>query len=484
MVIPTSLSTEDGEEDIWGSVLRAYRRGAGSAEKGTLLVLGDVNSGKSALLARARGEQIPPLKHGVALTYDFMNVYEDNTEEPIGDIDVWVLEGETHHRDLLRTSLTEDSVANCLAVICLDFMQPWLIEESLEKWLDFLRKMLVDVRSERTDKKSEEQLVNYLQNYTEPAEDAASKTRKKKRATIVITDETGESIDHNSPKFNLGIPIVVVCCKSDTAMLLEKDYDIKTPFFEYIQLHLRHTCLNYGASLVFTSAKKDINTDLLMDYIEHRLFGMEFNYRSNLLENDSIFVPAGWDSAEKIQNDAKTLRVDLSESFESIVKRPSHAKRSVPTPVVTAEDDVAFLSKHKIVIDQEDSEIQSLRSGSWRTPSSTPASLSLLTPTQPLDTLAYPVTPSSASTSQPRASAIEDLSHSSVLSATKPRPADNSFVTPSAKDKHVLATFFDALLKSKDAKRTDPTTPLGRGIPQARHDVEKELERLKSAMRK
>jgi hypothetical protein len=77
--------------------LFSCRRGAGSAEKGTLLVLGDVNSGKSALLARARGEQIPPLKHGVALTYDFMNVYEDNTEEPIGDIDVWVLEVKLSH---------------------------------------------------------------------------------------------------------------------------------------------------------------------------------------------------------------------------------------------------------------------------------------------------------------------------------------------------------------------------------------------------
>eukprot|EP00026_Physarum_polycephalum_P007546 Phypoly_transcript_07609.p1 GENE.Phypoly_transcript_07609~~Phypoly_transcript_07609.p1 ORF type:complete len:479 (+),score=89.37 Phypoly_transcript_07609:89-1525(+) len=478
MVIATTKTTGDGEEDIWGSVLQAYRRGASSAEKGTLLVLGDVNSGKSALLARARGEQIPPLKHGVALSYDFMNVFEDNAEEPTGDIDVWILEGETHHRDLLRASLTEDSVANGLAVICLDFIQPWLIEESLEKWLDFLRKMLVDVRSETIDKKSEEQLINYLHKYTEPAVDSASKARKKKRAPIVITDETHESADHNLLKFNLGIPIVVVCCKSDTAMLLEKDYDIKTPFFEFIQLRLRQICLNYGASLIFTSAKKDINTELLMDYVEHRLFGMEFNYRANLLENDSIFVPAGWDSSEKIQTDAKNLHVDLSVPFETVVKRPPHAKR-IAVPVITAEDDVAFMNKHKIVIDQEDSEIESLRSGSWRTPS---APLSLLTPSTPA-TSAYPTTPTSVSSFTPRTSALEDLSHTPVINTTKTRTAD-SFVTPSAKDKHVLATFFDALLKSKDAKRTDPTSPLGRGIPQARHDVEKELERLKSAMKK
>ena len=38
---------------------------------------------------------------------------------------------------------------------------------------------------------------------------------------------------------------MVVCCKSDTAMLLEKDYDSRTPLFEFIQLHFRQVSLPF-----------------------------------------------------------------------------------------------------------------------------------------------------------------------------------------------------------------------------------------------
>jgi GTPase SAR1 family protein len=57
-----------------------------------LIVLGDANAGKSALLARLRGEQIPPLKNGIGLTYSYMNIYEDDVDEPAGTLDIWVLE--------------------------------------------------------------------------------------------------------------------------------------------------------------------------------------------------------------------------------------------------------------------------------------------------------------------------------------------------------------------------------------------------------
>lgn len=44
--------------------------------------------------------------------------------------------------------------------------------------------------------------------------------------------------------------------------------------------------------------------------IEHRLFGMEFRYPASLVEGaHSVFVPAGWDNAEKINIDAKANKV-------------------------------------------------------------------------------------------------------------------------------------------------------------------------------
>jgi Dynein light intermediate chain (DLIC) len=79
--------------------------------------------------------------------------------------------------------------------------------------------------------------------------------------------------------------------------MLEKDHDFKAEIFDYIQLYLRKvspfsstlfplvsyllnliyaikTCLKYGALLVYTSAKKDINTELLVDCI-HTLLELE-----------------------------------------------------------------------------------------------------------------------------------------------------------------------------------------------------------------
>jgi len=42
---------------------------------------------------------------------------------------------------------------------------------------------------------------------------------------------------------NLGVPVVVVCTKSDAVESLEKDYGYKDSHFEFIQQHLRRTCL-------------------------------------------------------------------------------------------------------------------------------------------------------------------------------------------------------------------------------------------------
>lgn len=69
-----------------------YRKPAANAERGTLIILGDSNAGKSSLLARLKGDLIPTLKPGHGLSYDFLQIYEDNAEEPTGDLDIWVLE--------------------------------------------------------------------------------------------------------------------------------------------------------------------------------------------------------------------------------------------------------------------------------------------------------------------------------------------------------------------------------------------------------
>ena len=74
---------------------------------------------------------------------------------------------------------------------------------------------------------------------------------------------------------------------------LEKDYDYKDEHFDFIQQavstlkrpfdnidhfpgQVRKFCLQYGASLFYTSVKEDKNCDLLYKYLVHRIYHFPF----------------------------------------------------------------------------------------------------------------------------------------------------------------------------------------------------------------
>ena len=84
---------------------------------------------------------------------------------------------------------------------------------------------------------------------------------------------------------------------------------------------VRKFCLQYGASLFYTSVKEDKNCDLLYKYLVHRIYHFPFKVRkagmegSNIdqltlpfycqtpalvVEKDAVFIPAGWDNDKKI----------------------------------------------------------------------------------------------------------------------------------------------------------------------------------------
>ena len=82
---------------------------------------------------------------------------------------------------------------------------------------------------------------------------------------------------------------------------------------------VRKFCLQYGASLFYTSVKEDKNCDLLYKYLVHRIYHFPFKvwnikYKSGVnifklinfqtpalvVEKDAVFIPAGWDNDKKI----------------------------------------------------------------------------------------------------------------------------------------------------------------------------------------
>lgn len=71
--------------------------------------------------------------------------------------------------------------------------------------------------------------------------------------------------------------------------------------FDFIQKHIREYSLQYGASVIFTSATANRNTNVLYQYILHRMFGFNMKFKSEVIEKENLFVPAGFDSPTLIQ---------------------------------------------------------------------------------------------------------------------------------------------------------------------------------------
>ena len=61
------------------------------------------------------------------------NLFLDQTR-----LGVWILDGDLHHRGLLRYALPADSYAHTLVMLVVSMVHPWSIIESLERWSEVL----------------------------------------------------------------------------------------------------------------------------------------------------------------------------------------------------------------------------------------------------------------------------------------------------------------------------------------------------------
>ena len=71
-----------------------------------------------------------------------------------------------------------------------------------------------------------------------------------------------------------------------------------------MQLKLREICFALAASLIYTSAIENGNTITLQKYIFHRLYMDEFKTApaAEVLNPNSLFIPAGWDALESLED--------------------------------------------------------------------------------------------------------------------------------------------------------------------------------------
>ncbi|KAL5962566.1 Cytoplasmic dynein 1 light intermediate chain 2 [Taenia solium] len=146
---------------------------------------------------------------------------------------------------------------------------------------------------------------------------------------------------------NLGIPLVVVVTKTDVMDDMERKQGMSEEQYDIIQMHIRRFCLSYGAALVYVSAKNGKNCGLLKNYLQHRIYGFPFTQNAYVIDKDSVFIPAGWDSLNKIGLLEQNLtKYRPGDDFVKVVPKPQEqATNTNREPAVTAADDQYFLSE-------------------------------------------------------------------------------------------------------------------------------------------
>lgn len=57
-------------------------------------------------------------------------------------LNVWILDGDGYHKDLLKYVITPESIRNIVIILTIDISRPWTVMDSLEQWTRILREHL------------------------------------------------------------------------------------------------------------------------------------------------------------------------------------------------------------------------------------------------------------------------------------------------------------------------------------------------------
>eukprot|EP01087_Luapelamoeba_hula_P005014 TRINITY_DN1510_c2_g1_i1.p1 TRINITY_DN1510_c2_g1~~TRINITY_DN1510_c2_g1_i1.p1 ORF type:complete len:542 (+),score=137.95 TRINITY_DN1510_c2_g1_i1:182-1807(+) len=489
------------QSNVWQQVLKESSSRTHLLEEKSIIVLGNRSSGKSSLVARLQNAEPAPEgasnSDGVALDYAYLDIYPTtHSDELLGRANVWSLEGDLGHAPLLDFGLNEGTLHKSIAVCVLDLSVPWKLEESLEKWLKVLSDHILVLKSKLGKGVFEGlQRKNILafQQYRDPSTTKAS-ADPTSHALVSSLSSSSVSVDLETEELptlgdgilthNLGVPIVVVCSKTDAIAMLEKEYSYKDDTFVYIQQYLRRVCLKYGAALLYASAKRNSNCDILKSYLLHQLYGFEFSASAQLVDKDTIFVPSGWDSLPKIEIEFSNQKVcsDADLPFSEVIKRPAilQQHKSIYEAEVVAEDDQDFLSNKLKLIEKAEQQQTPASSILTNSPLTTHAGSSPSEPTTPYtavdktpvrrppvglqtpkDAKTFPGGASSAALggSTPGFSPLI-LPEGPGARGTGPSPRSVSAKTNEHK---VLSDFFSGLLSKDVRKGSAGGTPVGTG---------------------
>lgn len=311
-----------------------------------LLVLGDNEADKALLISKLQGccDSASTTRGGNGLEYRHLSVKDEYCDGST-KLGVWILDGDPFYVPLLRYALDGPTLADTTVLLVASMTRPWDILNTLFSWTEVLRKHIDSLNLPAQE--LELRRTRCLERFREYVEPGLSIYGS------LAADNTREL------GVNLGVELIVVVTKTEYMKELQSDFGYEEEHFDFIQLSLREFCLCHGAALFYVSAKEDKNCDLLLKYVLHRAYAFPFRLPGVLVERDSILVPAGWDTPNKIRfmSEATLTTIPVSTPYEEVVFRPARlADDKRPAPEVSAQRDQEFLAELQAALERQAAE--------------------------------------------------------------------------------------------------------------------------------
>jgi dynein light intermediate chain 1, cytosolic len=337
-------------QKLWEKILSDSSQNKRYRE-GTLILVGNKNSGSRNLISSLQkgpgslGKNSiytqlispdDPIPTSCPLKYSYINGKDttDSQSDKISKVNIYTLElPELKH--LLEFALNSKKLDKTLFAIVLDWENPWRFTQDLETWIDAWHEILGKVVSS-LPLEEQDSLVQKVSDYVKSYKDPSAENQAN------IEDIT---LPEGVLQVNLGVPIMVICCKSDLVWSVDKNRDQNEKILESVLKTLREFCVNYGASLFYTCTKNGNNINVLYDYIMHRLYGFQFVHKPQILIKDQIFIPSGWDSPNLIK---ETDYLGSEKQFQDYLPKPKNKTANKEEVVTVSDQEFLLQLKEKI----------------------------------------------------------------------------------------------------------------------------------------
>uniref|UniRef100_A0A1I8IY70 Dynein light intermediate chain n=1 Tax=Macrostomum lignano TaxID=282301 RepID=A0A1I8IY70_9PLAT len=262
-------------------------------------MLGDIGSGKTALVSRLRGGDDNP-RRGHGLEYHCLEVSAADTSgagasavsaasllKAIPGLACGSWTAIRGIKNLLRFALPKAAYQHTLAVLVGSAEAPWALLDSLQQHVDRLGLDPDEV------KEAGESLVRQFVDYAEPEVEGVDGAGNATSPVAAPTPPQPLVVDAGHlrrPGAAAANPLHPPADPDKVAPAAAR---------RRVHLQLRRAVGGDGAALVYTSAREDRNCSLLRQYLLHRVYGLPCQQPAYVLERDCVFVPAGWDSPAK-----------------------------------------------------------------------------------------------------------------------------------------------------------------------------------------